>query len=132
MRSSTRRAWLRGSSAAALAVIFAAATAWAGGEGFGEDEDDHTGHVYVGNVRDGKGEPVANARITVKMKVGFLMLRADDDGHFVVRNIRDDGSPDNVSFECAKDGYRLDTSSKHAASDAPTAPVEVICVLTKQ
>ncbi|HUL99775.1 MAG TPA: carboxypeptidase-like regulatory domain-containing protein [Mycobacterium sp.] len=104
---------------------------WAGGSTFGEDEE-QTGQVYLGYVRDTKGEPVAGARIDVKIKRGFFVTRADDDGHFLVRNVRDDVSPDDVSFECSKDGYKQETYSKHATSDAPTAPVEVTCILAKQ
>jgi len=130
MHIAKRQAWLFLCAAALASTL--STTAWAGGEGFGEDEEEQTGHVYVGYVRDAKGEPVDSARVTVKMKLGFLMLRTDDEGHFVVRNIRDDGSPDNVTFECAKDGYRQETSSKHATADGPTAPVEVNCVLAKQ
>ncbi len=107
------------------------APAWAGGSTFGEDEE-QTGQVYLGYVRDTKGEPVADARVDVKIKLGFFVTRTDDDGHFVVRNVRDDVSPDDVTFECSKDGYKQETYSKHATSDAPTAPVEVTCILAKQ
>jgi predicted PhzF superfamily epimerase YddE/YHI9 len=118
---------------AALTLAFAL-PAWAGGSGFGEDEEDQelAGHPYVGFVRDQSGDGIADAKITVEVKAGTVVLRSDEDGHFVLRGLGANVDPETVKVTCVKDGYKLIAASKQAASDQPTAPVEVNCIMAKQ
>ncbi len=117
--------------AIAIGVALVAAPALAGGGTFGgdDDTDEPAGHPFVGYVRDGDGNGVPDAKITVDLKNGTVVLRTDGDGHFFVRGFGKNVNPDDVKVACSKDGYTQSAISKQAQSDDPNAPVEVNCVL---
>lgn len=102
----------------------------AGGGSFGDDEEQgDAGHPYVGYVRDRGGQAIADAKVTVDLKNGSVILRSDDEGHFSIRGFGKDVDPDDVKISCSKNGYKEFAASKHAASDDEHAPVEVNCIL---
>lgn len=113
---------------AGLALV--AVPAFAGGGVFGDDEmEENAGHPFVGYVRDADGNGVPDAKITVDLKNGTVVLRTDGDGHFFVRGFGKNVDPDDVKVSCSKEGYTQSAVSKQAQSDDPKAPVEVNCIL---
>ena len=114
----------------AMALGRLAAPAFAGGSGFGDDDVvQNAGHSFIGYVRDADGKGVPDAKITIDLKNGTVVLRTDGDGYFFARGFGTNVDPDDVKVGCSKDGYTQSAISKQAQSDAPNAPVEVDCVL---
>ncbi len=114
--------------AAAAAAL--TAPAWAGGNGFAEDdEQEQAGPKYLGYVRDKRGEAVADAKVVVEIKVGTVILRSDQDGHFVLSGFGPNVDPEDVKFACSKEGLTQVGISKHVSGDGATAVVEVNCIL---
>jgi hypothetical protein len=121
---------------AALAVAAPAAVdrAWAGGGGFGADDDDtvNAGPPYLGVVQDQDGKDLPDTKITVTIAKlnSSLVLRSDTVGHFFVRGFDKSVDPKDVTITCSKEGY----SDAKASMTPPagTAPIQAICVLKKE
>ena len=119
---------------AVLAALALATPAYAGGGGFGADDDDtaDAGPPYLGVVQDTNGKDLPDAKITVtiaKMN-STLVQRSDTMGHFFIRGFDKSVDPKDVAITCSKDGY----SDAPATTTPPagTAPIQAICVLKKQ
>ena len=110
-------------------------TANAGGGSFdGTDDDDaDAGPAYVGDVKDSKGKPLADAKITVTVKAynSSLILRADDQGHFHVKGFDKAVNPDDVEIVCAMDGFKPYAMNRERGA-GDNSPVEITCLLEKQ
>jgi hypothetical protein len=125
-------------SLAALVYVALIGAAWAppawagGGESFGSDEQEEAGHPYFGWVKDRDGNAIPDAKLTVEIKAGTVILRANDEGHFHVAGFGASVNPDDVKFSCSKDGYKLFAATKQVTSDKPNASVEVDCIMAKQ
>ncbi|HEV8015644.1 MAG TPA: hypothetical protein VGP48_08925 [Stellaceae bacterium] len=109
--------------------------AFAGGGGFGADDDDsaNAGPPFLGLVQSSDGNNLADAKITVtiaKMN-SSLVLRSDTVGHFFVRGFDKSVDPKDVVITCSKDGY-ADATATATAPPSGNTPVQVICVLKKQ
>jgi len=125
-----RHAGLIAVAAVALAALEWTDSAWGGGGTFGDDEEQElAGHRYIGHVRDRSGNVIADAKITVELKVGTVILRSDQDGHFVISGFGANVDPEDVKFTCSKEGLKEIGKSKQVMGDGPTAPVEVNCIL---
>jgi hypothetical protein len=113
------------------AALGLASTAWAGGGGFGSDEDSNqdAGPPYFGVVKDKDGKALADAKITatIAKSNSSLVLRADSQGHFFIRGFDKSIDPGDVTISCSKEGYRETQGIKAPATGA--APIEVVCVL---
>jgi hypothetical protein len=111
-----------------------AGAALAGGGSFdGADDDDaDAGPAYVGDVKDSKGSPISDAKITVTVKAfnSSLILRTDDQGHFHVKGFDKSVNPDDVDIACAMDGYKPYAMNRERGA-GDNAPVELTCVLEK-
>lgn len=105
---------------------------WAGGGGFGSDEDDakDAGPPFFGVVKDKDGNALADAKITATIvkSNSTLVLRADSQGHFFVRGFDKSIDPNDVQISCSKDGYRNANGAKLGPGGS-SAPIEVLCVL---
>ncbi len=121
-----------GSLAAVMYVALIGAAWSGGGEGFGPDEQEEAGHPYFGWVKDRDGNPIPEAKLTVEIKSGTVILRANDEGHFRVVGFGASVNPDDVKFACSKEGYKQYAATKQVTSDGPTAPVEVDCIMVPQ
>lgn len=115
-------------------MLAVASQAWAGGAGFGADDDDtaNAGPPYLGVVQDQDGKDLPDAKVTVtiaKMN-SSLVLRSDTVGHFFVRGFDKSVDPKDVTIVCSKDGYADATAT--TTPPAGTAPIQAICVLKKQ
>ena len=81
-------AWLSGWSAALTVMCAISVAAWAGGAGFGDDDDTsaETGPSYFGFVRDTNGATVPGAKVTVAVKNhGSVITRTDALGTYRCR-----------------------------------------------
>ena len=124
---------LGGAVAAVIVWVALAASAWAGGgESFSSDEQEEAGHPYFGWVKDRDGNAIPDAKLTVEVKAGTVILRTNDEGHFHVMGFGASVSPDDVKFSCSKDGFKQFAATKQVTADGPNASVEVDCVMVPQ
>lgn len=115
------------------AVVLWALPVWAGGgESFGPDEQEVAGHPYFGYVKDRDGNPIPDAKLTVEIKSGTVILRTNDEGHFHVAGFGASVKPEDVKFACSKEGYKQFAATKQVTSDDPNASVEVDCIMVPQ
>jgi hypothetical protein len=108
---------------------------WAGGSGFGEDDDDHEneGPAYFGFVKDTNGATIADAKVTVAIKDrGGVITRTDALGAYRVPGFGKEISPDNVVITCEKPGYKQLRVLRRTAQDAdPKVPIETECTMQR-
>ncbi len=96
--------------ALALACLVLAAPQLArGGAGVNDPhEHDDDGPAYFGFVRDARGAPVADAKVTLKLPSGLsYVVRSDRAGLYRARGLGKEIKPADVSISCAKDGYDM-------------------------
>src|SRR5712672_4132966 len=82
---------------------------WAGGAGFGDDDDnsEEEGPSYFGFVRDTSGATVPDAKVTVGLKGrGGIITRTDLLGTYKVPGFGKDVDPKDVEVACDKPGYK--------------------------
>ena len=119
---------------AAVLLAAGSSSGLAGGGSFDtpDDDDADAGPPYVGDVKDSKGDPIADAKITVTVKAynSSLILRTDDQGHFFVKGFDKAVNPDDVEITCSHDGYKAFALNRDRGS-ADKAPVEITCLLEK-
>ena len=83
--------------------------AWAGGAGFGDDDDvsEDEGPSYFGFVKDTNGATMPDAKVTVGIKDrGGVVTRTDALGAYKVPGFGKDIDPKDVEISCDKQGYR--------------------------
>src|SRR5712692_1200640 len=99
-----------GGAGAVLAMTCALSiAAWAGGAGFGDDDDnsEEEGPSYFGFVRDTSGTTVPDAKVTVGVKNrGGVVTRTDLLGTYKVPGFGKDVDPKDVEVSCDKQGYK--------------------------
>ena len=85
-----------------------APAAWAGGDLLGDLEDQHDeGPSYFGFVRDARGAPVADAKVTANVKNGVAFItRTTAAGLYKFGGFSKQINPDDVTISCAKEGYK--------------------------
>lgn len=109
--------------------------AWAGGEGFGDD-DDHSaedGPSYFGFVRDSGGRTVPDAKVTVSLKNRMsVVTRTDALGTYKVPGFGKEVDPKDVVVACSKDGFKQLRAVRRSSSNKdPKIPVETECTLQR-
>ena len=104
---------LRRSGRVAIAVLAITGAlsiaAWAGGAGFGDDDDvsEDEGPSYFGFVKDTNGATMPDAKVTVGIKDrGGVVTRTDALGAYKVPGFGKDIDPKDVEISCDKQGYR--------------------------
>jgi hypothetical protein len=124
---------LAGTVLAATCALSVAA--WAGGAGFGDDDDnsEEEGPSYFGFVRDSGGATIPDAKVTVGVKNrGGVVTRTDALGTYKVPGFGKDIDPKDVEVACDKQGYRqLRVVRRSAPSADPKIPVETECTLAR-
>ena len=110
--------------------------AWAGGAGFGDDDDnsEEEGPSYFGFVRDTSGATIPDAKVTVGVKNrGGVVTRTDLLGTYKVPGFGKDVDPKDVEVACDKQGYKqLRTLRRMRSPNAdPKIPVETECTLQR-
>ena len=123
-------------SFACLALAFAVAfqDVWAGAEMTGDLEDHHDeGPSYFGFVKDARGAPVADAKVTASIKNGLtLITRTTTTGMYKIGGMSKQVSPNDVTISCAKDGYRQTRIFRRTPPKVdPGKPVETECRLER-
>src|SRR5215813_3003383 len=109
--------------------------AWAGGAGFGDDDDnsEEEGPSYFGFVRDTNGATVPDAKVTVGVKNrGGIVTRTDLLGTYKVPGFGKEVDPKDVEVSCDKPGYKqLRVVRRSSPSIDPKIPVETECTLQR-
>jgi hypothetical protein len=123
------------SAVCALVIFGAASVAWAGGAGFGDDDDNSAeeGPSYFGFVRDSGGGTVSDAKVTVSLKNRFsIVTRTDALGTYKVPGFGRETDPKDVEVSCAKDGYsQLRVVRRSMPNPDPKFPIETECTLKR-
>jgi hypothetical protein len=109
--------------------------AWAGGSGFGDDDDasEDEGPPYFGFVKDASGATMPDAKVTVSVKDrGGVVTRTDALGAYKVPGFGKDVSPDEVTVACEKLGYKqLRVYRRGLPPPGSKNPVETECTLQR-
>jgi hypothetical protein len=127
----------RSIAAIAVGAICLTSTAlWAGGAGFGDDDDfnEEEGRPYFGFVKDTNGATMPDAKVTLTVKDrGGVVTRTDALGAYKVPGFGRDVSHKDVQVTCDKAGYKQVRINQRIP--APTAelriPIETECVLQR-
>jgi hypothetical protein len=108
---------------------------WAGGAGFGDDDDnsEEEGPAYFGFVKDTNGATLPDAKVTVGVKGrGGVVTRTDALGAYKVPGFGKEVSPNDVQITCEKEGYKQ-TSILRRSLPPPDSkiPVETECMMQR-
>jgi hypothetical protein len=89
-------------------AIALAPPALAGGDMLGDIEDHHDeGPSYFGFVKDSRGAPVPDAKVTANVKNGVAFItHTTSAGMYKFSGFSKQIKPDDVVISCAKDGYK--------------------------
>ncbi len=134
MRQSGRRMFRKGLLAAAICVLSGAV--WAGGAGFGDDDDlsEDDGPSYFGFVKDTSGRTMPDVKVTVGIKDrGGVVTRTDALGAYKVPGFGKEVDPKDVEVACDKPGYRQQRILRRVrpANADPKIPVETECTMQR-
>jgi hypothetical protein len=120
-----------------LAAIFCsvAAGAWAGAnlESPQEHNPDEGPH-YFGFVKDERGNPVRDAKVTASYKTSLSMVsRTNATGGYRLGGFKKTIDPSEVTISCSKDGYKtIRVFRRPAVKGRPIRAVETECRLQRQ
>jgi hypothetical protein len=119
------------------ATCILATAVWAGGSGFGDDDDEaeDQGPSYFGFVKDTGGSTIPDAKVTVGIKDrGGVVTRTDLLGAYKVPGFGKDVDPKDVEITCDKEGYKQTRTLRRAmiAGADSKIPVETECTLQRQ
>lgn len=120
---------------AAAAWFMAPALVLAGGDGFGpDDHPPDEGPAYFGFVKDERGAPVRDAKVSAAYKTSLtLMTRTDATGAYKVRGFKNTVSPGDVIISCTKEGYKqVRVVRRTPPRGQPVKSVETECRLQRQ
>ncbi len=117
-----------------LLSLGVAAVAHAGAGVNDPHEHDDDGPAYFGFVRDARGAPVADAKVTLKLPSGLsYVVRSDRAGLYRARGLGKEIKPADVTISCAKDGYEmLRVVRRPPARGKAVKAVETECRLQKR
>lgn len=133
MRCPTRRVSL---ASAVVAMTCALSTAlWAGGSGFGDDDDssEDEGPAYFGFVKDTNGATMPDAKVTVAVKErGGVVTRTDALGAYKVPGFGKEIDPKDVEVSCEKEGYKQTrVLRRNLPPPDSKIPIETECTLQR-
>jgi hypothetical protein len=123
-------------ASAVLAVTCALSTAlWAGGSGFGDDDDssEDEGPAYFGFVKDTNGATMPDAKVTVAVKErGGVVTRTDALGAYKVPGFGKEIDPKDVEVSCEKEGYKQTrVLRRNLPPPDSKIPIETECTLRR-
>jgi hypothetical protein len=109
---------------------------WAGGAGFGDDDDigEDEGPSYFGFVKDASGRTMPDVKVTVGIKDrGGIVTRTDALGAYKVPGFGKDVDPKEVEVTCDKPGYRQQRILRRVrpVNADPKIPVETECTMQR-
>ena len=109
---------------------------WAGGAGFGDDDDnsEDEGPAYFGFVKDARGAPIRDAKVSASYKNSLtLVTRTNATGAYKVRGFKKEVSPNDVTISCSKEGYKqVRVFRRPLVKGKPVKSVETDCRLERQ
>ena len=120
-------------SAYLLVSLAFASAALAGGDMLGDLDDHHDeGPSYFGFVKDARGAPVADAKVTANVKNGVSFItRTSAAGLYKVAGFSKQIKPDEVTISCAKDGYKQTRVLRRPTPKTEVKAVETECRLER-
>jgi hypothetical protein len=129
----------RGRSVGSMVVgvtCMLATALWAGGAGFGDDDDnsEEEGPSYFGFVKDSNGATLPDAKVTVGVKDrGGVVTRTDALGAYKVPGFGKEVDPKDVDIACDKQGYKqLKTLRRTRPPNADAKiPIETECTMQR-
>ena len=115
-------------------LALAASAAQAGPDALdGHDHDPDEGPAYFGFVKDMRGAPVRDAKVSAEYRKLTLITRSTATGAYRVRGFKKDVNPDEVKISCAKEGYRQARVFRYPLPKArPLKSVETECRLQRE
>jgi len=120
--------------AACVLTLLLASTpgARAGGDMVGEDDHHDEGPSYFGFVKDARGAPVADAKVTANVKNGIAFItRTTAAGLYKFGGFSKQVKPDDVTISCAKDGYKQARVIRRPLPKGEVKAVETECRLER-
>jgi hypothetical protein len=133
MRVPGRRVSIASSAVAGMCILSTAL--WAGGSGFGDDDDtsEDEGPAYFGFVKDTNGATMPDAKVTVAVKErGGVVTRTDALGAYKVPGFGKEIDPKDVEIICEKEGYKqARTLRRNLPPPDSKLPVETECTLRR-
>jgi hypothetical protein len=109
--------------------------AWAGGSGFGDDDDasEDEGPPYFGFVKDASGATMPDAKVTVSVKDrGGVVTRTDALGAYKVPGFGKEIEPKDVEITCEKEGYKQARTLRRPLPPVDSRiPVETDCMMQR-
>ena len=108
--------------------------ALAGGDMLGDLDDHHDeGPSYFGFVKDARGVPVADAKVTANVKNGVSFItRTTAAGLYKFAGFSKQIKPDDVTISCAKEGYKQTRVLRRPTPKSePVKAIETECRLER-
>ena len=122
-------------SAAVVGLCIVSTALWAGGSGFGDDDDtsEDEGPAYFGFVKDTSGATLPDAKVTVSIKDrGGVVTRTDALGAYKVPGFGKEVSPNDVQITCEKDGYKQSKILRRGLPPPDSKiPIETECTMQR-
>ena len=117
----------------AVALVANPPSVRAGADMMDEAEDHHDeGPSYFGFVRDGRGVPLADAKVTANVKNGLSFItRSNSGGLYKFSGFSKQINPDDVTITCAKDGYKQTRVLRKPVPKTEVKAVETECRLER-
>jgi hypothetical protein len=108
---------------------------WAGGSGFGDDDDtsEDEGPAYFGFVKDTNGATMPDAKVTVAVKErGGVVTRTDALGAYKVPGFGKEIDPKDVEITCEKEGFKqARTLRRNLPPPDSKIPIETECTMRR-
>jgi hypothetical protein len=117
-------------------LVLGACPAWAGGENADlmDEHSEDEGPPYFGFVRDTRGNPLRDAKVSLNFKKGNItyVVQSNVLGMYRMRNPNKDWNPLDVTVSCAKEGYRQTRALRRTANVGGKAAIETECQMQKE
>ena len=120
---------------ACLALLAAAPAARAGSDSDAHDDNNpDEGPPFWGFVKDEKGVPVRDAKVSASYKSSLtLVTRTSATGQYRVRGFKKDININDIVITCAKEGYKQVRIYRHPLPKGkPVKSVQTECRLQRQ
>jgi hypothetical protein len=115
----------------AIGLCVIATAVWAGGSGFGDDDDtsEDEGPSYFGFVMDSNGATLPDTKVTVSVKDrGGVVTRTDALGAYKVPGFGKEIDPKDVEISCERPGYKqVGVYRRNLPPPDSKIPVETEC-----
>jgi len=121
-------------STIALVLAFGFPTAGFPGGDFVDDhsdQDKNAGPNYFGYVKDNRGAPVTDAKVSAEVKGrGTIVTHTDVVGAYKIPWLDKQINPNDIVISCSKDGFKQIRVFRRTTVGAnPTAAIETECTL---